>query len=228
MNDNGMVNYAGLKSTPQAIKNFSAWASDITGGGKYREGVFDKLGIFSSPDVINHLVEFATGGTGKVGTDLASLPFEWISNKKIPAKGLPIVQRFYGEINEYKDVKTLYDNLDKGQRIYNQFKEYTQTDKEKAKKLLFQYPAMISMMKKKEGEYINKNLKTVKGERIPLNLRVIKPLKAMNEQKKKYDEAGNKEGVKRMEKMIVNHAQTWNKRLEKMLEPLPIKEKKNE
>jgi diguanylate cyclase (GGDEF)-like protein len=220
--------HAGLKSTPQAIKNFTAWASDITGGGKYREGAFDKLGIFSSPDVINHLVEFATGGTGKVVTDLASLPFEWVSNKKIPAKGLPIVQRFYGEINEYKDVKTLYDNLDKGQRIYNQFKEYTQTDKEKAKKLLFQYPAMISMMKKKEGEYINKNLKTVKGERIPLNLRVIKPLKAMNEQKKKYDEAGNKEGVKRMEKMIVNHAQTWNKRLEKMLEPLPIKEKKNE
>jgi diguanylate cyclase (GGDEF)-like protein len=220
--------HAGLKSTPQAIKNFTAWASDITGGGKYREGIFDKFGIFSSPDVINHLVEFATGGTGKVVTDLASLPFEWISNKKIPAKGLPIVQRFYGEINEYKDVKTLYDNLDKGQRIYNQFKEYTQTDKEKAKKLLFQYPAMISMMKKKEGEYINKNLKTVKGERIPLNLRVIKPLKAMNEQKKKYDESGNKEGVKRMEKMIVNHAQTWNKRLEKMLEPLPVKEKNNE
>lgn len=216
--------HSALKNTPEAFQNATKWASDITGGGKYRGGVFDKVGVFSSPDVINHLWEFGTGGVGKMVTDLISMPFEWKNDKKISLKTIPVAQRFYGEINEYKDVKTLYDNLDKADKINKDFKNYKDPSSkdynpQKAKQLMKEYPAIISLMSKKEGEGMDKNMNERKSTFIPLNRRVIKKLEDLNKLRQKYDEKGDKEAVKKIEKRIIDHAQEWNLKLEKFLKP---------
>jgi GGDEF domain-containing protein len=206
-----VASHSALKSTPEALQKATAWANDITGGGAYRPGA-----VNISPDIVNHLWNFATGGVGKLGTDLINIPFEWVSNKQVPAKTIPLVQRFYGEINEYKDVKKLYDNLDKAQRIYKDFEKYRTEDPEKARTLQRKYPGVIFMYKKTKGEFMTRD-----GDRtityIPMNRLVIKRLKEKNELRKTLEERGNKEGVKRVEKQIVNLAQTWNAKLEKMM-----------
>jgi len=209
-----------LKSTPESLVAMTAWANDITGGGKYREGA-----VNVSPDVINHLWEFTTGGTGKVATDMINAPFEWIANKKVPLKSLPLAQRFYGEINEYKDVKTFYDNMAKAQKIYKDYDTYRTREPEKAKELALRYPAVITMMRPKKGELIDKNLKSRNAKFVPFNQQAVKRLEQLNELRKRYDEKGDRDAVRNIEKRIVDHAQKWNGIFDRVLKPLPRRKK---
>lgn len=203
-----------LKSTPQAIKDATAWANDVTGGSMYRRGVANV-----SPDVVKYLIDFATGGVGKLGTDLINMPFEWVSNKKVPARGVPLLQRFVGDVNEYKDVKKLYDNLEEARRIYKDYEAYKTSDPEKAVKIRKEYPGVISLFNKIEREIQTKDFKTRKVKQTTLNAAIVKPLQRMNELKKRLDEGKKKEAAERIEKEIVNHAQRSNAALEDLLKP---------
>jgi GGDEF domain-containing protein len=215
-----VASHLALKRTPEFLTALTSWANDITGGGKYRPGV-----VNVSPDVIKHLWEFGTGGTGKMLTDIVNLPYNWIANKEVAIKDIPLLQRFTGEVNEYKDVKTFYDNIEKAQRIYKDYQTYKVDDPEKAKELLRKYPAVISMLKKKEGITFDKNMKQRTGEYIPLNKFIVQPLKRYNDMMKRANERGDKNAVKRIEKEMINHAQKSNARLEKILKPMPKREK---
>jgi hypothetical protein len=79
----------------------------LSGGDKYTQGA-----ISPTPDAIDYLIGQAFGGVGKEGTKLMSLASSIQDNEELPNYKIPMVGRFFGNLNEASAVQArFYENI---------------------------------------------------------------------------------------------------------------------
>jgi hypothetical protein len=79
----------------------------LSGGDKYTQGA-----ISPTPDAIDYLIGQAFGGVGKEGTKLMSLASSIQDNEELPSYKIPMVGRFFGNLNEASAVQArFYENI---------------------------------------------------------------------------------------------------------------------
>mgnify|MGYP001218764280 CR=1 FL=1 len=101
----------------------------VTGGGEYEKGIVDL-----PPDALDYVFEYFTGGLGKMANRLVSLPIKLSTGKKITLNEIPFVRSFVGEVSEYQDINTFYENVNNAETKRKEYKSLQMDNKEKAER----------------------------------------------------------------------------------------------
>lgn len=83
----------GFRTTNPILKDVTAWLNSATGGSRVRPGVIDV-----SPAVIQHYMDFITGGVGQTVSKSLALPFAGADGDN--PKTWPVIGRFVEGVNE--------------------------------------------------------------------------------------------------------------------------------
>ena len=107
-----------FNSVRDPTKAFTTWLNKVTGGSNLVAGA-DGWGDVS-PEVIDHLVDFAGGGLGKFGANLFTTGHTMFVEGDIPdINNVPVFRQFMKEPNEWTPRRLAMDILDKaGTRVY--------------------------------------------------------------------------------------------------------------
>lgn len=92
-------------STGEIPKWVAKKLNQISGGSAARPGKIDL-----SPDAIEHIFEFATGGTGRFLENASKTGWDLASGERPRLSEVPFLRRVLGEPNEWWDTSTFYDN----------------------------------------------------------------------------------------------------------------------
>jgi GGDEF domain-containing protein len=101
----------------------------VTGGGEYEKGIVDL-----PPDALDYVFEYFTGGLGKMANRLISLPIKLSTGKKITLNEIPFVRSFVGEVSEYQDINTFYENVNNVETKRKEYESLQMDNKEKAER----------------------------------------------------------------------------------------------
>lgn len=101
----------------------------VTGGGEYEKGI-----VNLPPDALDYVFEYFTGGLGKMANRLVSLPIKLSTGKKITLNEIPFVRSFVGEVSEYQDINTFYENVNNAETKRKEYESLQMDNKEKAER----------------------------------------------------------------------------------------------
>ena len=108
---------------------FAQWLNEATGGKKY---IPSPLGITDiSPDALDHLVGFYSGGAGRFAMRAIDFGVNAAQGKadKMELRELPLVRLISGQPSKYEHLDTFYTNLLKIKGIVEQRDSYTGTER---------------------------------------------------------------------------------------------------
>ncbi|MEC5323317.1 LPD38 domain-containing protein [Aurantimonas sp. A3-2-R12] len=100
----------------QHFKGVALWAPPLakfmnewTGGNEFKSG-----GVDPSPEDLEHMFDFATGGAGAFFFDrVPTFAGELASGKGVSADKIPFFRRLYGKVQDYVDTSVYYDLRDR-------------------------------------------------------------------------------------------------------------------
>jgi len=183
--------YHAYRGTSEASKEVAKALNKLTGGTEFDPGLVDL-----SPDAMDYVVEYLTGGIGRTVNQSVSLIQNATKKKPVPVRKIPIARRFMGEVENYGDESKFYDNIEKVEQKYKQFEAYKK-DKEM----------------KKAYEYLKKNKEYIKYKSRLSNLR--KRLKTLRELERRLDNESKFEAAKKVRKMRLKIMKNINKDLKR-------------
>lgn len=93
-----------FKGTPDWLVASTQWLNRQTGGDAFRRGAVDV-----HPDVVNHILEFATGGAGRSVGQGVNLTHSLAQGKEIEAYQVPLYRRFRYPTNPRIMAERFYD-----------------------------------------------------------------------------------------------------------------------
>lgn len=99
-------------TTPDVYTKPLQALNELTGGSEYRHGLLD-----ISPEGVEYVYEYMTGGVGKTIERSVNLLNNAVSKKAPAPRNVPIVRRYYGEIESWYDQSLMYDRLVELKRI---------------------------------------------------------------------------------------------------------------
>ncbi|MFH2075513.1 MAG: LPD38 domain-containing protein, partial [Pseudomonadota bacterium] len=132
-----------MRSTSELSKAIAEGINEATGGGKYLRGqkeIFPGVGVFPgidiSPDAMDYMYRYLTGGAGRTVGQTIDIAQRFGQGKlsEMPVREIPFVRRFVGEVEPYNDTRTFYDNLQALEGIKNQDKYLLEVDKKARQK----------------------------------------------------------------------------------------------
>ena len=105
-----------FKGTSIPAQKISTGLNVATGGGEYEKGLVD-----IPPDIIDYVFDYYTGGLGRTLKNAISLPLKIGTKKDITINEIPFVRRFVGEVSEYQDINTFYENVNSAETIRKEY-----------------------------------------------------------------------------------------------------------
>ncbi|WP_062269488.1 SAM-dependent methyltransferase [Endozoicomonas arenosclerae] len=108
-----------MKSTKDHFKVISQWLNEVTGGTDYRSGWMD-----ISPDSIEHIAEFATGGVGAFGSRSLNALNAAMDGKfsELEDREIPFWRKLNGKVSEYQDIRTFYERLNDASQYRDEYR----------------------------------------------------------------------------------------------------------
>ena len=152
---------ASKRSTMEGFKSFAKAINSLTGGSQQVSGAIDM-----SPDRLQHIFDFALGGLGRFGTDVADTIQKTAIPKGEELKGtdIPIWSRFYYNPSEYKDQFEYYDNRrELGQEMDGWDAANSQSRETLTKNRSRQYYTQLNANRKATDKKLKKNRKEIRA-----------------------------------------------------------------
>lgn len=187
-----------FKSTSESSKKIAKALNKLSGGEKYDPGLVD-----ISPDVMDHVTEFLTGGAGRTINQVVSIGQKLATKKPIPVKEIPFARRVLGEIPEHEDVSRLYKNTDRIRQVRKQYEDFLLVDKQRAREYFAENKALLGYTQKRKSSE-GKRLSTV------LN-KFEKEMKTLRVRKDKLEDAGRNEAAERVNDIILKRTKNFNR-----------------
>jgi hypothetical protein len=109
-----------------SVRPASKWVAEqvnaLTGGSKVEPGLVD-----ISPETLDHLWDFATGGAGRFYADSVGAMVAMAKGETPPVRRIPFARQVYQEKSEVHDRQKLRENMNAVQAHYSLFKEFAET-----------------------------------------------------------------------------------------------------
>ena len=106
------------RNTDQIFKDTTRFLNEATGGDEFEKGH-----IALSPDRMQYIFNYLTGGLGRFGTQSLDAAGKVKSGEKVPNRKKPIIGTFFKETSPYIDRFKYYDNYEDVRKIEARFKE---------------------------------------------------------------------------------------------------------
>ena len=109
------------KTRDTAVQRFTTWVNEATGGSKSVSGFIDV-----SPEKVNYVTSFATGGAGSFIRDLMTsidLMMNVGPEAAVEKNAIPILKQFYKTNTGQMDQRAFYDNAVTTQQAKKELKE---------------------------------------------------------------------------------------------------------
>jgi len=104
-------------SVPEPLKMATETLNSL-GGDRVRSGLIDV-----SPETVQHIYQFATGGAGRFFYDLVSTPVDAVFNpEELDIRDIPFVRRLYGKTDARLDTDRFYNAIDEVKRVQEDLK----------------------------------------------------------------------------------------------------------
>ncbi|AMO56425.1 hypothetical protein GZ77_06440 [Endozoicomonas montiporae] len=113
-----------MKSTMPLFRDLSTWLNEATGGTGFRSGWVD-----ISPDSIEHLFEFTTGGVGAFVGRSFNAAFGDKKISEMEDREIPFWRKLNGTVSEYRDIQTFYDRLEEVNQYLDEYKSLAEAEK---------------------------------------------------------------------------------------------------
>lgn len=97
--------HAAWRNTPDAYKDFAAWANAMSGGTEAEPGAID-----FSPETIEHWVQFLGGGAGRSAQRMATTVGTILKGEAPLVPDIPVVRRFVAEPDALYDTRVFAEN----------------------------------------------------------------------------------------------------------------------
>lgn len=192
-----------FKGTSIPAKGIAKGLNITTGGGEYEKGLVD-----IPPDIIDYVFDYYTGGLGRTLKNTISLPLKIGTKKDITINEIPFVRRFVGEVSEYQDINTFYENVNRAETIRKEFE---------AKKI--DHPALASRYYEKNKDILMLTTKLPIGktgqETTPIN-KMEQEIRELRKTKDALEKAGKLDLVKNYDDRILALIKSYNLTLNKV------------
>jgi hypothetical protein len=104
-------------SVPEPLKMATETLNSL-GGDRVRSGYVDV-----SPETVQHIYQFATGGAGRFFYDLVSTPVDAVFNpEELDIRDIPFARRLYGKTDARIDTDRFYNAIDEVKRVQEDLK----------------------------------------------------------------------------------------------------------
>ena len=104
-------------SVPEPLKMATETLNSL-GGDRVRSGYIDV-----SPETVQHIYQFATGGAGRFFYDLVSTPVDAVFNpEELDVRDIPFVRRLYGKTDARIDTDRFYNAINEVKRVQEDLK----------------------------------------------------------------------------------------------------------
>lgn len=130
-----------FRSVSKPSKAVAEFINSVTGGDKWTPGAVDW-----SPEWIDHIVSFLTGGLGRTIRDTASLPAV-LADPDRSVRQIPFLRQVYQERNDRADMNRFYENAEKIDKAHAMLKELPLPNK---KAFVDEHPE-LKLRKRAEG-----------------------------------------------------------------------------
>jgi hypothetical protein len=98
-----------FRSTPEGYKTISEFLNLLGGGNESEPGSLLGVSTDISPDVLQHLAEFALGAAGATGIRTLKVSNQWAKNEEVETKDIPFLRRISGEVDNFKSQSDFYE-----------------------------------------------------------------------------------------------------------------------
>ncbi|MCW7551075.1 LPD5 domain-containing protein [Endozoicomonas gorgoniicola] len=132
-----------MKSTKTLFRDLATWLNEATGGTGFRSGWAD-----ISPDSIEHLFEFATGGAGAFVGRTFNAAFGDKKLSELEDREIPFWRKLNGTVSEYRDVQTFYDRLDEVNQYRDEHKSLPASERQEYRAEYDHYLRLSSMARR--------------------------------------------------------------------------------
>jgi len=199
------------KKTSEQSKAVAKAFNEISGGTKYEKGWAD-----FSPDQMDYMGEFLTGGAGRTASQVVNLGIELgkagVKRKKpdIALQEVPFARRVLGEIPAYQDVGDFYDNTDKLRTVRKQFSDYKKEKSKKGLPYLKKNRGLLKLTEKKDFVVINKKGKYITVRSTKLG-QWEKELRKLRDRRDRFEKKNDTEKMKAVNEIIHKKVKLYNK-----------------
>ena len=97
-----------FRTTPEGYKTISEFLNLLGGGNESEPGSLLGVSTDISPDVLQHLGEFALGAAGSTGIRTMKAFGQWAKNEGVETKDIPFLRRVSGEVGIFKSQSDFY------------------------------------------------------------------------------------------------------------------------
>jgi len=157
-----------FRTTPEGYKTISEFLNLLGGGNESEPGSLLGVSTDISPDVLQHLGEFALGAAGSTGIRTMKAFGQWAKNEGVETKDIPFLRRVSGEVGIFKSQSDFYTRKIDINRKINQL-EFLLKSRQRTKANEYRndnraYIAMENILKDtdKRLKELNQDLATVK------------------------------------------------------------------
>ena len=98
-----------FRSTPEGYKTISEFLNLLGGGNESEPGSLLGVSTDISPDVLQHLGEFALGAAGATGLRTMKAFDQWAKGEEVETKDIPFLRRISGEVDNFKSQSDFYE-----------------------------------------------------------------------------------------------------------------------
>lgn len=164
-------------SVNPALKEVAETMNRMTGGNEFRPGYIDV-----SPETLEHMIEFSTGGVGKFILRTEKTISAINNNEDLEANDVPLLRRFVGKKSRYVDRSLYYDMRDDVRLVEKEYRgQHGKGRSKEAQQVQRDYPVefrMIGAVKTAEKQLrkIRKQAKQAKEQGAGNDSEVIKGL----------------------------------------------------
>jgi len=110
-----------FRSTPEGYKTISEFLNLLGGGNKSEPGSLLGVSTDISPDVLQHLAEFALGAAGATGIRTLKIANQWAKNEEVETKDITFLRRIAGEVGNFNSQSDFYERRIDIMRKVNEF-----------------------------------------------------------------------------------------------------------
>ena len=157
-----------FRTTPEGYKTISEFLNLLGGGNESEPGSLLGVSTDISPDVLQHLGEFALGAAGSTGIRTMKAFGQWAKNEGVETKDIPFLRRVSGEVGIFKSQSDFYTRKIDINRKINQL-EFLLKSRQRTKANKYRndnraYIAMENILKDTDRRLkeLNQDLATVK------------------------------------------------------------------
>ena len=157
-----------FRTTPEGYKTISEFLNLLGGGNESEPGSLLGVSTDISPDVLQHLGEFALGAAGSTGIRTMKALGQWAKNEGVETKDIPFLRRVSGEAGIFKSQSDFYTRKIDINRKINQL-EFLSDSRQRTKANEYRnenraYIAMENILKDSDKRLreLNQDLVTLK------------------------------------------------------------------